>query len=59
MSHFHHHNQSRDDLKISTEWIKLKKEIGSITERHPLTLTIDTIFNLADDAKVISDSERA
>jgi hypothetical protein len=46
-----------EELQVKSEWIKLKKKQGSLIEMHPLTLTIDTISNLPDSTKIISDQE--
>lgn len=35
----------------------MKKRVGSLTEMHPLTLTIDAITALPESIKVISESE--
>jgi hypothetical protein len=38
---------------MKPEWVKMKRQVGSILEMHPLTLNIDNIFNLPSNIKVV------
>ncbi len=38
---------------IKSEWVRMKKKVGSLVEMHPLTINIDNIFNMPSNIKIV------
>jgi hypothetical protein len=42
---------------MKLEWIRMKRKINSISDYHPLTLNMDTIYSISGDLKVLDDRD--
>ena len=43
---------AKDDLAVKQDWVRMKRKVNHLSDLHPLTLNIETIFNLPLDIEV-------
>ena len=51
-------HKQKEELQFKADWIKMKRKVGSISDMHPATLNIDTIFNLSNTLKIVEDGSQ-